>query len=141
MVDTSLLSETYFGSSLQQYVLFFVILAVGAVVGRSLGFFYENRLKTKAEATQTETARHSKFSNAKSVPSFSSRDTPHDGLSPRYRCLRNFFFRSSIAARMSDLSSPDACASALFNFGRISSSAYTSFVSVVCIGPLSRLGG
>lgn len=48
------LSETFFGSTLFQYVLFFGILAVGAVLGRSIGFLYETRLKKRAYATKTE---------------------------------------------------------------------------------------
>jgi MscS family membrane protein len=48
------LSETYFGSTVPQYLLFFAVLGVGAVVGRSLGFLYKRRLQKKAEATETE---------------------------------------------------------------------------------------
>ncbi len=54
MTASSLLSETYLGSTLSQYILFFTILSVGAVVGRSASFVYQNRLKRKAEATKTE---------------------------------------------------------------------------------------
>lgn len=50
----SLLSETYFGSTVPQYLLFFGIVTVGAVVGRSLSFFYDRRLKKKVDATKTE---------------------------------------------------------------------------------------
>lgn len=48
------LTETYFGSTLYQYVLFFAILLIGAVLGRSIGFLYETRLKKRADATKTE---------------------------------------------------------------------------------------
>jgi len=44
------LSETYFGSTIPQYILFFIAVAVGAVLGRSLSFVYRRR----AEATETE---------------------------------------------------------------------------------------
>ncbi|MEF8825030.1 MAG: mechanosensitive ion channel family protein [Halapricum sp.] len=50
----SILSETYFGSTILQYILFFGIVAVGAVVGRALGFLYHRRLKQTAHATETE---------------------------------------------------------------------------------------
>ncbi|MEF8840187.1 MAG: mechanosensitive ion channel family protein [Haloarculaceae archaeon] len=50
----SILSETYLGSTIPQYLLFFAILAVGAVLGRSLSFLYKRRLKRKVEATETE---------------------------------------------------------------------------------------
>ena len=49
-----LLSETYFGSTVLQYLTFFAVVAVGAVIGRSLSFFYKRRLRQKAEATETE---------------------------------------------------------------------------------------
>lgn len=49
-----ILSETYFGSTLFQYVLFFTVLAVGALLGRSLSFVYRRRLRVKAEATETQ---------------------------------------------------------------------------------------
>lgn len=54
MTVDSILSETYLGSTILQYLLFFVILSVGAVLGRALGFLYERNLKKKAEATKTE---------------------------------------------------------------------------------------
>ncbi|OYR41688.1 hypothetical protein DJ82_04585 [Halorubrum sp. Ib24] len=54
MPVVSLLSETYFGSTIQQYFLFFAVLCLGAVVGRSLSFFYRRRLRRKVEATETE---------------------------------------------------------------------------------------
>ncbi|MEF8782588.1 MAG: mechanosensitive ion channel family protein [Haloarculaceae archaeon] len=54
MVVDQLLSETYFGSTISQYLLFFAILSVGAVLGRSLGFLYNRHLEKKAEATKTE---------------------------------------------------------------------------------------
>lgn len=50
----SLLSETYFGSTIPQYLLFFAILAVGAVIGRTLSYLYVRRLRKKAEATETQ---------------------------------------------------------------------------------------
>lgn len=48
------LSDTYFGSTVLQYVLFFAVVTAGAVLGRSLSFLYRRRLKQKAEATETE---------------------------------------------------------------------------------------
>ena len=54
MVDGSLLSETYFGSTILQYLLFFLVLGIGAVLGRSLSFFYRRRLRRTADATETE---------------------------------------------------------------------------------------
>lgn len=54
MIGASFLTETYFGSTLSQYLLFFAVLSVGAILGRSLSFLYENRLKRKAGATKTE---------------------------------------------------------------------------------------
>ena len=54
MVVDSLLSETYFGSTVPQYLLFFVALGAGAVLGRSLSFVYRRRLRGKADATETE---------------------------------------------------------------------------------------
>jgi MscS family membrane protein len=50
----SIASETYFGSTLLGYVLFFAVLCAGALLGRSLGFVYRRRLQVKAEATETE---------------------------------------------------------------------------------------
>jgi MscS family membrane protein len=47
-------SETYFGSTISQYLLFFGVLAVGALVGRSLSFLYRRRLKGRVEKTETE---------------------------------------------------------------------------------------
>lgn len=54
MATGSLLSETYLGSTIPQYLLFFAVLCVGALVGRSLTFLYRQRLRRKAEATETE---------------------------------------------------------------------------------------
>ncbi|MEF8813521.1 MAG: mechanosensitive ion channel family protein [Halovenus sp.] len=54
MVLESLLSETYFGSTVPQYLLFFVILSIGAILGKSLRFLYKRRLNKKVEATETE---------------------------------------------------------------------------------------
>lgn len=54
MVVDQLLSETYFGSTVPQYLLFFIVVGVGAVLGRSLSFFYRQRLRKTAEATETE---------------------------------------------------------------------------------------
>ena len=54
MPAVSLLSETYFGSTIPQYLLFFVVLGTGAVIGRSLSFFYRRRLRRKVDATETE---------------------------------------------------------------------------------------
>jgi len=50
----SLLSETYLGSTVPQYLLFFVIVGVGAVLGRSLSFLYKRRIRRRVEATETE---------------------------------------------------------------------------------------
>ncbi|MXR21378.1 mechanosensitive ion channel family protein [Halobacterium bonnevillei] len=50
----SIASETYFGSTLLEYVLFFAVLGAGALLGRSLSFVYRRRLQVKAEATETE---------------------------------------------------------------------------------------
>ncbi len=54
MVVGEWLGETYFGSTILQYLLFFIVLSIGAVLGRSLSFVYRNRLRRKAEATETE---------------------------------------------------------------------------------------
>ncbi len=54
MVLESVISETYFGSTVPQYLLFFAVLCVGAILGRSLRFFYKRRLDKKVEATETE---------------------------------------------------------------------------------------
>jgi len=54
MAVESLLSETYFGSTVFQYGVFFGVLTVGALVGRALSFVIEKRLSRKAEATETE---------------------------------------------------------------------------------------
>ncbi|PAU85401.1 hypothetical protein CK500_01650 [Halorubrum salipaludis] len=54
MLGGSVLSEPYLGSTIPQYLLFFAILGVGALLGRSLGFVYRRRLKAKTEATETE---------------------------------------------------------------------------------------
>lgn len=53
MVLDSLLSETYGGSTIAQYVVFFAVLTVGAVVGQALSFLIERRLKRTARATET----------------------------------------------------------------------------------------
>jgi len=50
----SLISETYLGSTIPQYLLFFGILGVGAVLGRSLGYVYRRRIRDRAEVTDTE---------------------------------------------------------------------------------------
>lgn len=50
----SALSETYLGSTIPQYLLFFVILGVGAVLGRSLSYLYRRRIVAAVEATETE---------------------------------------------------------------------------------------
>ncbi len=49
-----LFSETYLGSTIAQYLLFFAVVTVGAVAGRSLGFLYRKRIERKVEATETE---------------------------------------------------------------------------------------
>jgi len=54
MSTASILTETYFGSTILQYLLFFAIISVGSVVGRSMGFFYNRRLKKRVDATTTE---------------------------------------------------------------------------------------
>lgn len=54
MTVESVLSETYLGSTVPQYLLFFAILCAGAVLGRSLSYLYHRRIKGKAEATETE---------------------------------------------------------------------------------------
>jgi MscS family membrane protein len=54
MAVDSLLSETYLGSTIPEYLLFFVVIAAGALLGRSLSFFYQRRLRKTAEATETE---------------------------------------------------------------------------------------
>lgn len=54
MAYHSILTETYFGSTIAEYLLFFAILGVGAVLGRVLRYAYRRRLKTAAEATETE---------------------------------------------------------------------------------------
>jgi len=50
----SVLSESYLGSTLPQYASFFIVVGVGAVVGRSLSYFYKRRLKRTVETTETE---------------------------------------------------------------------------------------
>ena len=50
----SVVSETFFGSTIPQYLLFFAIVGVGALVGRSLSFLYKRRLQQAVEATETE---------------------------------------------------------------------------------------
>lgn len=54
MAVHSILAETYFGSTIAEYLLFFAILGAGAVLGRVLRYVYQRRLKTKAEASETE---------------------------------------------------------------------------------------
>jgi len=54
MVAESLLSETYFGSTISQYAVFFAVLTVGAVVGRAFSFVLEQRFMRKTDATETE---------------------------------------------------------------------------------------
>jgi MscS family membrane protein len=54
MVVDALLSETYGGSTIAQYALFFGILTVGAVVGRAASFLLERHLMKKAEGTETD---------------------------------------------------------------------------------------
>jgi MscS family membrane protein len=54
MAFESILSESYFGSTVPQYLLFFAVVAVGAVLGRSLSFLYKRRLRRTAEATETQ---------------------------------------------------------------------------------------
>ncbi|PSP48601.1 hypothetical protein BRC75_06335 [Halobacteriales archaeon QH_7_69_31] len=49
-----LVSETFAGSTIGQYVLFFGILTVGALVGRSASFLLERHLTGTAEATETD---------------------------------------------------------------------------------------
>lgn len=53
MVVDSLYSVTYGGSTVAQYVLFFGILTVGAIVGRALSFLIEHRLRKRAAASKT----------------------------------------------------------------------------------------
>lgn len=50
----SILSETYLGSTIPQYLLFFAIVCAGALLGRTLKYLYMRRLKEKVEATETE---------------------------------------------------------------------------------------
>jgi MscS family membrane protein len=50
----SVVSETFFGSTIPQYLLFFTIVGIGALVGRSLSFLYKRQLKQAVEATETE---------------------------------------------------------------------------------------
>jgi len=54
MVVASIHGETYLGSTIPQYLLFFLILCVGAVAGKSLSYFYQRHFKQRAEATETE---------------------------------------------------------------------------------------
>ncbi|PSP34343.1 hypothetical protein BRC63_09305 [Halobacteriales archaeon QH_10_70_21] len=53
MVVESVISESYAGSTIPQYVLFFGILALGAIVGRILSFLLERRLSKAAQTTET----------------------------------------------------------------------------------------
>jgi MscS family membrane protein len=50
----SVLSETYLGSTILEYLLFFAIVGAGLLLGRSLSYLYERRFKKRAEATDTE---------------------------------------------------------------------------------------
>lgn len=50
----ALLSETYFGATIAEYLLFSAAIIGGAVLGKTLNFLYERRLKKKAEATETK---------------------------------------------------------------------------------------
>lgn len=54
MAFESLLSETYFGSTIPEYLLFFGIVGVGALLGRALSYLYKRRLKNAVEATETK---------------------------------------------------------------------------------------
>lgn len=54
MISESLVSRTYFGSTIPEYLLFFSVLLLGALLGRSLSFLYRRRLRKQAEATETE---------------------------------------------------------------------------------------
>jgi len=54
MVVDALLSESYGGSTVAQYVIFFAILTAGAVVGRAASFLLERHLTGTAEATGTD---------------------------------------------------------------------------------------
>jgi MscS family membrane protein len=54
MIHSLLLSETYFGSTVTEYLLFCVALGVGAVLGWSLSFLYRQRLRRTAKATETK---------------------------------------------------------------------------------------
>lgn len=47
-------SESYLGSTLLQYLVFFLILAIGAMAGRSLSYLYRRRFKQRAETTDTK---------------------------------------------------------------------------------------
>jgi MscS family membrane protein len=53
MVVESVISESYAGSTIPQYVLFFGILALGAIAGRILSFLLERRLSKAAQTTET----------------------------------------------------------------------------------------
>lgn len=52
-LDT-LASETYFGSTILQYLLFSTAIVGGAVVGKTLNFLYERRLRSRASQTETK---------------------------------------------------------------------------------------
>ncbi len=54
MAVRTFLAETYLGSTAGQYLLFFAIAGVGAVLGKSLGYLYRRHLRRKADATETE---------------------------------------------------------------------------------------
>lgn len=54
MVVESILSDTHLGSTIPQYVLFFLVLGAGALIGRSLSYLYRRRLSDTIEATETE---------------------------------------------------------------------------------------
>jgi len=54
MTVDAFLSEAYLGSTVPQYLLFFVLLGIGAILGRSLSYVYRRRLRGAADATETE---------------------------------------------------------------------------------------
>jgi len=54
MAIDALVSDTYLGSTIPQYLLFFALLSVGAAVGRSLSYVYRRRLRRTVDATETE---------------------------------------------------------------------------------------
>lgn len=54
MRSAAIASETFLGSTIPQYVLFFAIVGAGALLGRSLSYLYRRRIKQAVEATETE---------------------------------------------------------------------------------------